>query len=572
VALDTIYIAQYIIVRLNGKNYEEGDEVTGLSPEQETFLLEKGIIALPEDSEDEPTGVPGENMAYVTAIYDAMDRKFEMNPNYNSLWEPPVMPDTFRNNGLVPDSYNPDVQLAAMVDPLVDGKYVTKRSIGKSSSRHDPLTPTTPDEIFDIWCYELTPEKYEKTILITSMIHGNEYTTFYWMAQFLDLIVNQWENDPHLAYLRKSVRIVAVPIANPYGHLVQTRYNINDVDCSRNFNYNWGTSLDEYNQGTAPWSENEAVAIRDLMAEIADETCAALDFHTTLSEGDSHQIIYFPRFLNNNVSPYLALAEELLEAGDTTAFASTSLPTLTNWGIFTHGFNSANPEFKNGLSGSTRSSAEMTRCMRQFGNYVMLAAQQPMKNKGNTISLVRAASFKFDHMAGGTSAPIVFGTSGYTSQGSKTAIKFKSKNEGIFEVDGWMIISVDQDCEISILPHLYQVESPDFAYGLTLDEEYNAIKLNMKAGQELPIPFQAEITCHKTNIKAANNTNERPQEITFQLRTKITSVTGTAKGSIRYIKGKAKMTPTTSGDRYQRYTLNPTTLKYPITEGMVYEF
>lgn len=490
-------------------------------------------------------------------------------PSINSIWEPPVMPDTLRGNGLVPTSYDPNVQLAAMMDPLVDNKYVTKRSIGKSQGMMTDGTPVDPASIYDIYCYEFTPENPEKTILLTSMIHGNEYTGFYWMAQFLDLLVNKWHEHPHLADIRKKVKLVTVPIANPWGHMNQKRYNVNGVDCSRNFAYNWGQVFDEYPQGTAPWSENEAVVIRDLMAEISKECVASLDFHTTLSEGQTHYMFYFPRFLMNQIDDYQKLVEQLLQPGETTALASTAIPTLTNWGIYNHGFNGANPELYNGLSGGTRSSAEMTRAMRVFGNFVLQAARQPAKTRFTTLTSPTYTDIRFDHRKHG--GPITFSTTALTSQATKTAVKFKPKSEGVFVVSGQMVVSSSVDATVTIVPHLYQVESPDFGFAVTTAvdrEEDNAVIINLKAGVEQQLSFQAAILCHKYNIKAATNTNERAQEIVFQLRTKISAGTGT----IKFINALAKLTPTGSGDRLQQITTNPATLKYPISQGVAYPF
>lgn len=479
----------------------------------------------------------------------------QVSPSLDGIWDPPTMPDTFRGNGKVPTSYNPDVQLAAMVDPLVDGKYVTKRKIGRDNS-----------DTYDIWCYEFTPENPEKTILLTSLTHGNEYTGFYWLAQFLDLLVNHWKEHAPLAYLRKNVKIVTVPIVNPWGHMNQKRYNSSDVDISRNFDYNWGRVFDEYPQGTAAFSESEARTIRDLMAEIAPKCSAALDFHTTLSEGSTHHILYFPRFLKNNIRDHLALLDQLKAPNETTAMATTVIPTLTNWGIYAHGFNSANPEFMNGLSGSTRSSAEMTRAMKYFANYVFQAAKIKFKNHAEVDDLPEVSSIKFDYRTAG--ATIDFATTTLTSQTAKTAVKFNAKNEGVFEVSGHVIVSVTADAEVTILPHLYQVLSPDFGFAGTSTDEFNATTIQMKAGQELPIPIQAEIRCHKTNQVAADNTNDRAKEIVFQLRTRITA----GSGSIKFIKAKAKLTPTPSGDSFKRYTLNPAAIAYPVSQGVAYEF
>ena len=313
---------------------------TGKKPTGKDFadLIES---LFPEVTGEQFEGVSTKVNKHETEI-DVLDN---INPALNGLFKSPVMPDTLKGNGLVPNNYDPESQLAALMDPLVDGDYVTKRSIGKSQATMADGTPVAAGSIYDMWCYEFTPRNYEKTILLTCNLHGNEYTGFYWFTQFADLLVNQWQNHPHFAYLRKTVKLVTVPIVNPYGFANQSRYNVNGTDVSRNFDYNWGVSLDEYPQGAAPFVEQEAINIRDLMASIADECIASLDFHTTLSEGDTHHIIYFPRWLNNNVSPYLSIVDQMRKEGETTAFASVTLPTLTNWGIFKHGFVGANPGF-----------------------------------------------------------------------------------------------------------------------------------------------------------------------------------------------------------------------------------
>lgn len=472
----------------------------------------------------------------------------------NALWNPPVMPDTLRGNGIIPSGYDPNEHLAATMDKLVDGEYCTKRSIGRDQT-----------DTYDQWCYEFTPENPEKTILLTSMIHGNEYTPFYWMWQFFDLIINGEDLPPQLEYLKRNVKFVTVPISNPWGFANQSRFNVNGVDCSRNFNYNWGVSTDEYPQGSAPFSEAEARNIRDLMAEIAPETVASLDFHTTLSEGSTHHIFYYPRWLKNDVSDYFALVDAMKEEGETTAYASVSLPTLTNWNIFNNGINGANPEFMNGLDGGTRSSEEMTRAMKFFGNFVLTAANKKYKAKASATNLPTIYDLKYDYRIDGD---FPFATTSYTGQGTKSAFKMLIKSEGVLEADGYVIVNVTEPATVSIMPQLYQVGSPDFDFGKTKDDERNAIIMDLIPGQDFALPFQSSITCHKSNQLAADNTNLRTQEAVFQLRTKISN----GSGSIKFIKGKVRFSPSTSGDRFQRIGLNPTRIEYPTGEETKYGF
>ena len=49
------------------------------------------------------------------------------------------------------------------------------------------------------------PQHYSKTIVVTSCIHGNEYSAFYALSRFMDLVVNHWQEHAPLANLRKTL-------------------------------------------------------------------------------------------------------------------------------------------------------------------------------------------------------------------------------------------------------------------------------------------------------------------------------------------------------------------------------
>jgi hypothetical protein len=71
-AADTQYIALDVIYRLNGKSYERGDYVTGLTSDQETMLLEKGAIAI-DGGDVIPTGLFGGDIPYIAEIKTQLD-------------------------------------------------------------------------------------------------------------------------------------------------------------------------------------------------------------------------------------------------------------------------------------------------------------------------------------------------------------------------------------------------------------------------------------------------------------------------------------------------------------------
>ncbi|PTM58386.1 hypothetical protein [Desmospora activa] len=74
-------------------------------------------------------------MVAISNDVDDVKKEADKSTSYfNTLWQPPIMPDTILGEG-VPDNTNPDDQLAHLLDPLVteDPDYVTKMSLGKDA-------------------------------------------------------------------------------------------------------------------------------------------------------------------------------------------------------------------------------------------------------------------------------------------------------------------------------------------------------------------------------------------------------------------------------------------------------
>jgi len=70
----------------------------------------------------------------------------------------------------------------------------------------------------------------------------------------------------------ENTRITIIPVANPDGLANNSRFNTNDVDLNRNFSCDWSATSQWREQtvsgGSAPFSEPEAAAIRDYVAEV----------------------------------------------------------------------------------------------------------------------------------------------------------------------------------------------------------------------------------------------------------------------------------------------------------------
>lgn len=109
--------------------------------------------------------------------------------------------------------------------------------------------------------------------LILGGIHGNEPATVHLLQEFLGL---------HLAAL--GVPVVVVPLCNPDGHAMDSRYNARGVDLNRNCGHQWASGSVEPS-GPAPWSEPEIFALRDLILNLRPRH--VLSLHWALGEIDA---------------------------------------------------------------------------------------------------------------------------------------------------------------------------------------------------------------------------------------------------------------------------------------------
>ncbi|MDD3237226.1 MAG: M14 family murein peptide amidase A [Candidatus Gastranaerophilales bacterium] len=102
----------------------------------------------------------------------------------------------------------------------------------------------------EIFLLEKSPEKYDKTILIIGVFHGDEPEGEQLISKFLNEKVD---------YLSLKNRLLILPCLNPDGKEAKTRQNANMVDLNRNFpTKNWEKVEDKnYFGGDEPNSEAE---------------------------------------------------------------------------------------------------------------------------------------------------------------------------------------------------------------------------------------------------------------------------------------------------------------------------
>jgi Zinc carboxypeptidase len=202
----------------------------------------------------------------------------------NYYWIPPEQPPARKDlEGWFADGFNmkPDDYINNYFEPirLAHPEYITRTLLGKDTSG-----------TYDIWRYELTPKDYSKTIIISSVLHGGEVMGMLSMIRFLYYLTEEYEKYPAIAYIRENVRIIYIPIVNPWGLAQQprVRHNSNGVDINRNFEKYWDTFDPNQNiqpfefgyKGTEPFSEKESQYVRDTIEEFPS-AIAYFDLHNT---------------------------------------------------------------------------------------------------------------------------------------------------------------------------------------------------------------------------------------------------------------------------------------------------
>lgn len=78
-------------------------------------------------------------------------------------------------------------------------------------------------------------EENEPEIRLSSTMHGNEPPGMEMLLYLVDYLTDNYGSDPDVTYLVDNYELHIMPLHNPDGHAVGSRYNANGVDLNRNF-------------------------------------------------------------------------------------------------------------------------------------------------------------------------------------------------------------------------------------------------------------------------------------------------------------------------------------------------
>lgn len=442
-------------------------------------------------------------------------------------YTPPTILGTELDSNGVPSDHNYNDSLNWILEPIraANPTYIKRTSLGKDQSN-----------TYDIYKYELTPDSYDKTLLITCCLHGNEYTSFYGLCRFLELLCADNVSDPHLLYLKQQVKLVIVPICNPWGFVNSKRQNSRGVDLNRNFEYLWNeysTNASEGQtnyKGTAPFSEKESQIMRDLIQDLSEVKtfCGSIDWHT-LTTIQAEKVVYYPRFRDNcitQLSEMLSTLDPDNGEDERVIFASSNLPSMSCWASYVIGTQALNPEWNNSAYGGKRNNFLMTRYVEYFVNTILVMVKNSRDKRTKLVEPFTTHHYFYADSSKSTEDSNRYSSDGWRLLNSSTnktystmaASKITQSLDSQYTVtaNGWIKVKCKADSTLHLQPTLYQQYSTGQNQSSVQDQSRGEIIMSLKGGQDYIIPVAATIMGFPTCYNGTSAS--RTEDVTFSIR------------------------------------------------------
>ncbi|EJR11134.1 hypothetical protein II9_04834 [Bacillus cereus MSX-D12] len=200
----------------------------------------------------------------------------------NSYYFSTKLNNTINFRDLTPD------KIYQMLD-TISHPYLSSQSLGKDQSGQ-----------YDVKFYKYEPRGFQQTVYIIGAIHGWEDFGPYAIVQLLKILTgSEAQLPPQLKNIKEKVRILTIPIVNPWGMYQnpKKRQNSNGVDLNRNFNWNWasnktGQPWDYDYKGTAPFSEKESQYVKKVFDDYKGKISAFIDIHNQEYSNQWDYLVY----------------------------------------------------------------------------------------------------------------------------------------------------------------------------------------------------------------------------------------------------------------------------------------
>lgn len=185
--------------------------------------------------------------------------------------------------GASPTTYDGPEPFSGFTDPVAVSKYMSSfvEENSKLSSLHNLGTTSEGRDVEAVEISDAAGDfEAEPTVLIIGSIHGDEQAGAGLVIMLADYLAENYGSDVTVTSLVDSLHLHLLPVMNPDGMAMGSRYNANEVDLNRNFGYNWYEG--EAHNGDAPFDQIESKLLADYVAEKGVSLAAV--FHTTLRE------------------------------------------------------------------------------------------------------------------------------------------------------------------------------------------------------------------------------------------------------------------------------------------------
>lgn len=249
-------------------------------------------------------------------LYDYHGNKIDVGGSESKVpyYAPPNQTDQYKNTTMNAAQFY--ALYDAMLGTKSDGYKVTKTIVGKDQSG-----------TYDINKYVFEPEEYERTIIISSGMHGYEIVPMFALLVMLQGVVAGNSGIELFDYLRSNVRTVVVPLQNPWGFSQSPKTYGNSMEVNENRNFGikseweafdapaYGNVHPNSGKGAAPFDQAETQLMRSVLYEYMHDADFWFDLHSSggwdydyyvqCNAGDVYMHDAIADALKNSVEPYI---------------------------------------------------------------------------------------------------------------------------------------------------------------------------------------------------------------------------------------------------------------------------
>lgn len=390
---------------------------------------------------------------------------------------------------------------------LVDfPEFVTRKQIGTDASGVHP-----------IYSYTFEPLNYEKTIFIAdSLQYRNDYSILA-LSLFLDDLCRNYRDNRTLLYIRSKVKLVVVPIANPYGLENGSLYNSNGVDLQKNFPYKWNECTSD-KKGSRPVDQSETAAIFNALAEIyEDKLCAGLDLCANTNEYCG-KMLFYPRFKDNCIKEISQTLHRYNydkpedEEINKTILATTINTSLVNFLAEQFSINACCIRWSYVKYIGEYSCGHTAKFAELIGNMLYTLA----KNSSYTVRREELPITKhFSWRSKGNSDVFAVNNSSLGEKVPISSVEMEMKKPCNVTLSGCVIVKVKSNCTLTINPVLWQENSPEQSFENRSTMSDFAVTLSLPTGI-YSVPLETVIQAYVSDT-TEKRTTCYPEAVMFTL-------------------------------------------------------